>query len=93
MKKPLSDSSSLNISLGMLMQAVVGIASIVWIYAQLSGDINSIINRLEVVEKDVQDNYQWREDWQSGGILPLDVSQNEKIAYLEKEVERLRNEQ
>jgi len=93
MKKPLSDSSSLNISLGMLMQAVVGIASIVWIYAQLSGDINSIINRLDVVEKDVQDNYQWREDWQSGGILPLDVSQNEKIAYLEKEVERLRNEQ
>ncbi len=77
----------------MLMQAVVGIASIVWIYAQLSGDINSIINRLDVVEKDVQDNYQWREDWQSGGILPLDVSQNEKIAYLEKEVERLRNEQ
>jgi hypothetical protein len=93
MKKPLSDSSSLNISLGMLMQAVVGIASIVWIYAQLSGDINSITNRLDVVEKDVQDNYQWREDWQSGGILPLDVSQNEKIAYLEKEVERLRNEQ
>jgi len=93
MKKPLSDSSSLNISLGMLMQAVVGIASIVWIYAQLSGDINSIINRLDVVEKDVQDNYQWREDWQSGGILPLDVSQNEKISYLEKEVERLRNEQ
>ena len=93
MKKPLSDSSSLNISLGMLMQAVVGIASIVWIYAQLSGDINSITNRLDVVEKDVQDNYQWREDWQSGGILPLDVSQNEKISYLEKEVERLRNEQ
>jgi len=93
MKKPLSDSSSLNISLGMLMQAVVGIASIVWIYAQLSGDINSITNRLDVVEKDVHDNYQWREDWQSGGILPLDVSQNEKIAYLEKEVERLRNEQ
>ena len=51
----------------------------------------SIENRLTTIEKDVNANYEWRDNWENSGILPLDVSQNEKIAYLEKEIERLRN--
>ena len=91
MSKPLNDSSSMNISLGTLIQAIAGIGSLVWIYANLSNSIMSIENRLTTIEKDVNDNYEWRDNWENSGILPLDVSQNEKIAYLEKEIERLRN--
>jgi len=91
MSKPLNDSSSMNISLGTLIQAIAGIGSLVWIYANLSNSIMSIENRLTTIEKDVNANYEWRDNWENSGILPLDVSQNEKIAYLEKEIERLRN--
>ncbi len=89
--KAISDNSSMKISLGTLIQAVIGIASLVWIYASLTSAIITIQNRLDSIEADVKANFDWRESWESGGILPLDVSQNEKIAYLEKEVERLRN--
>ena len=91
MKEPISDKSNVNISLPFLIQAVIGIASLVWMYANLTSAIMTIQNRLDSVEADVKANFDWRESWESGGILPLDVSQNEKIAYLEKEVERLRN--
>jgi len=91
MKEPISDKSNVNISLPFLIQAVIGIASLVWMYANLTSAIMTIQNRLDSVEADVKANFEWRESWESGGILPLDVSQNEKIAYLEKEVERLRN--
>ena len=91
MKEPISDKSNVNISLPFLIQAVIGFASLVWMYANLTSAIMTIQNRLDSVEADVKANFEWRESWESGGILPLDVSQNEKIAYLEKEVERLRN--
>ena len=91
MEEPISDKSNVNISLPFLIQAVIGIASLVWMYANLTSAIMAIQNRLDSVEADVKANFEWRESWESGGILPLDVSQNEKIAYLEKEVERLRN--
>ena len=91
MKEPISDKSNVNISLPFLIQAVIGIASLVWMYANLTSAIMTIQYRLDSVEADVKANFEWRESWESGGILPLDVSQNEKIAYLEKEVERLRN--
>ena len=90
---PISDKSSFAISLPMAIQAIIFIGSLVWGYGQLSSAINSIQSRLESLEKDVVANYEWRENWQSGGILPLDVSQNEKISYLEKEVERLRGDE
>ncbi len=91
MEKPISESSSMNISLGTLVQAVVGIGSLVLIYANLSNSIMSIESRLDSIEKDVQANFEWRDNWENSGILPLDVKQNEKINYLEKELERLRN--
>ena len=91
MEKPISESSSMNISLGTLVQAVVGIGSLVLIYANLSNSIMSIESRLDSIEKDVQANFEWRDIWENSGILPLDVKQNEKINYLEKELERLRN--
>ena len=81
----------MNISLGTLVQAVVGIGSLVLIYANLSNSIMSIESRLDSIEKDVQANFEWRDNWENSGILPLDVKQNEKINYLEKELERLRN--
>ena len=42
--KAISDNSSMKISLGTLIQAVIGIASLVWIYASLTSAIITIQN-------------------------------------------------
>tara|TARA_R110000765_G_scaffold57051_1_gene112178 strand:- start:237 stop:503 length:267 start_codon:yes stop_codon:yes gene_type:complete len=86
LNKPISDNSSLNISLPMLIQAVGFISAMVWGYGQLNTRISFLehqaeINKLSIVEiNNLQDN-----------PIPSDVRQDEKIARIEYEIERLRN--
>tara|TARA_R110000787_G_scaffold78221_3_gene171375 strand:+ start:361 stop:627 length:267 start_codon:yes stop_codon:yes gene_type:complete len=86
LNKPISDNSSLNISLPMLIQAVGFIGAMVWGYGQLNTRISFLehqaeINKLSIVEiNNLQDN-----------PIPSDVRQDEKIARIEYEIERLRN--
>jgi len=86
LNKPISDNSSLNISLPMLIQAVGFISAMVWGYGQLNTRISFLehqaeMNKLSIVEiNNLQDN-----------PIPSDVRQDEKIARIEYEIERLRN--
>tara|TARA_R110000744_G_scaffold256793_1_gene372311 strand:+ start:406 stop:672 length:267 start_codon:yes stop_codon:yes gene_type:complete len=86
LNKPISDNSSLNISLPMLIQAVGFIGAMVWGYGQLNTRISFLehqaeMNKLSIVEiNNLQDN-----------PIPSDVRQDEKIARIEYEIERLRN--
>ena len=86
MNEPISDKSSLNISLPMLIQAVVGISSLIWIYSQLD-------SRLSFVEKDIQMLNKNVESLLSLQDRPIssDHIQFERIKYLEKELDRLRD--
>ena len=36
---------------------------------------------------DIQANAVWIDEWESGGMLPLDVEQNMRIDFIEKELE------
>ena len=70
----------------MLIQAVGFISAMVWGYGQLNTRISFLehqaeINKLSIVEiNNLQDN-----------PIPSDVRQDEKIARIEYEIERLRN--
>mgnify|MGYP003669651356 FL=1 len=70
----------------MLIQAVGFIGAMVWGYGQLNTRISFLehqaeINKLSIVEiNNLQDN-----------PIPSDVRQDEKIARIEYEIERLRN--
>ena len=88
--KPISESSSLNISLPMLIQAVGLIGAMVWGYGQLNTRISFLeyqvaINEehLERIEEEAYEN--------QDAEIPADIRQNEKIRVLEEEVEKLRN--
>ena len=86
MNKPLSESSGLNISLGMLIQAVVGISSLIWIYSQLD-------SRLAFVEKEISsmtENVDKLLEMQDAPITS-DYQQFERLKYLEKELDRIRD--
>ena len=87
--KPISDSSSLSISLPMLFQAIGLIGAMVWGY----GELNSRISFLEYQVSNNEDHIRRKEDdarENQNAEIPADIKQNQRIEYLEKELDRLR---
>tara|TARA_R100001082_G_scaffold36017_1_gene18883 strand:+ start:513 stop:800 length:288 start_codon:yes stop_codon:yes gene_type:complete len=88
--KPISDSSSLSISLPMIIQAVTFVVMLVWGYSQLNARISFLEYQVAMNEEHIIDIEEDAEANQDAEI-PADIKQNQRIDYLEKEVERLRN--
>ena len=86
----ISDSSSLDISLPMLIQAVTFIVMLVWGYSQLNARISFLEYQVAINEQHIIDLEEDAEKNQDAEI-PADIKQNQRIDYLEKEIERLRN--
>jgi len=86
MGEPISDKSSLNISLPMLLQAVGFIGAMVWGYGQLN-------TRISFLEHQANMNEQAIKEMKAMQNLPIpsDVRQDEKLQRLEDEIERLRD--
>ena len=90
MTKAISDSSSLNISLPMLIQAVAFIGTMIWGFGELNGRISFLEYQVKINEEHITAIEEEAKSSQNSEI-PADIRQNEKIKILEKEVERLRN--
>jgi len=88
--KPISDSSSLSISLPMIIQAVTFVVMLVWGYSQLNARISFLEYQVAMNEEHIIDIEEDAEANQDAEI-PADIKQNQRIEYLEREVERLRN--
>tara|TARA_B100002019_G_C21204894_1_gene566102 strand:- start:869 stop:1144 length:276 start_codon:yes stop_codon:yes gene_type:complete len=91
MNKPISDNSSMTISLPMIIQAVTFIVMLVWGYSQLNARISFLEYQVAMNEEHIIDLEEDAEKNQDAEI-PADIKQNQRIEYLEREVERLRNE-
>ena len=86
MTKAISDSSSLNISLPMLIQAVAFIGTMIWGFGELNGRISFLeyqvkMNEEHIIVMKAMQNLP----------IPSDVRQDEKIERIENEILRLRN--
>lgn len=92
MNKPLGQDSSLNISLPMIFQIVGIISAFVWGYGELNGRISFLEYQVRINEEHIEAIEEDAKESQNAEI-PADIRQNEKIEVLEREVERLRNEQ
>lgn len=88
----ISDNSSLDISLPMLIQAVTFIVMLVWGYSQLNARISFLEYQVAMNEQHIIDLEEDAEKNQDAEI-PADIKQNQRIEYLEREVDRLRNGQ
>ena len=86
----ISDSSALSISLPMIIQAVTFIVMLVWGYSQLNARISFLEYQVAMNEEHIIDLEEDAEKNQDAEI-PADIRQNQRIEYLEREVERLRN--
>ena len=90
MNKPIGQDSSLNISLPMLFQAVGIIGAMVWGYGELNGRISFLEYQVAMNESHIEDIKEDAEANQDAEI-PADIKQNQRIDYLEKELDRIRN--
>ena len=88
--KPISDNSSMTISLPMIIQAVTFVVMLVWGYSQLNARISFLEYQVAMNEEHIIDIEEDAEANQDAEI-PADIKQNQRIEYLEREVERLRN--
>ena len=88
--KPISDSSSLNISLPMLFQAIGLIGAMVWGYGELNSRISFLEYQVSINESYIDTIQEDAKESQNAEI-PADIRQNQRIEYLEKELDRLRN--
>ena len=89
-KKPISDDSSLNISLPMLIQAVGLIGALVWGYGQLNARISFLEYQVAMHENHIE-RIEENADENQDAEIPADIRQNQRIDYLEKEMDRIRN--
>ena len=90
--KPLGESSSLNISLPMLIQAVGFIGAMVWGYGQLNSRISFLEYQVSINEEHIN-RLEEDADKNQDAEIPADIRQNERINFLIKEVERLRKKE
>ena len=88
--KPISDNTSMTISLPMIIQAVTFVVMLVWGYSQLNARISFLEYQVAMNEEHIIDIEEDAEANQDAEI-PADIKQNQRIEYLEREVERLRN--
>jgi len=88
--KPISDSSSLSISLPMLFQAIGLIGAMVWGYGELNSRISFLEYQVSINESYIDTIQEDAKESQNAEI-PADIKQNQRIEYLEKELDRLRN--
>ena len=88
--EPIGDSSSLNITLPMIIQAVTFIVMLVWGYSQLNARLSFLEYQVAMNEENIS-RIEEDADENQNAEIPADIKQNQRIDYLEKEVERLRD--
>ena len=88
--KAISDNGSMTISLPMIIQAVTFVVMLVWGYSQLNARISFLEYQVAMNEEHIIDIEEDAEANQDAEI-PADIKQNQRLEYLEREVERLRN--
>ena len=85
----INDNQQFNIDIKWVIQLIGLIVTLVWGYAKLDGRISTLEHNVERIHMEVNRNTEWTEDWQTGGILPLDVEQNTRIDRIEHSIQRI----
>ena len=91
----INESSKVSTDLKSLISIITGVAVGVWAYFGIIETQNQLTNRLELMEKDLTENTEFRIKWPRGqlGSLPADSEQFMLIEDLYKQVEKLQKAQ
>lgn len=81
--------TDITIPLRNLLAIIAGVAIAVIGYFGIDERIMMLEHELSQAQDKIEVNASWIDSWESDGILPLDVEQNEKIKHLEWKFEKI----
>lgn len=85
----IGESTDITIPLRNLLAIVAGVAIAVMGYFGIDERIMMLEHELEQAQQYIESNKEWIDEWESDGILPLDVEQNMRIEHLEWKFEKI----
>jgi len=85
----IGESTDITIPLRNLLAIIAGVAIAVVGYFGVDERIMMLEHELEQAKQYIEANSVWIDEWESDGILPLDVEQNMRIEHLEWKFEKI----
>ena len=85
-----NESTDITIPLRNLLSIIGGVAVAVIGYFHIDERIMLLEHEQVRMLDDINANEIWIDEWESDGILPLDVEQNMRITFLEKKLEEMK---
>lgn len=86
------ESTDITIPLRNLLSIIAGVAVAVMGYFHVDERIMLLEHEQVRMLDDIRANETWIDEWESDGILPLDVEQNMRITFIEKKLEEMDGE-
>ena len=83
----IGEGTDITIPLRNLLSIIAGVAIAVIGYFHIDERIMLLEHEQVRMLDDIQANAVWIDEWESGGMLPLDVEQNMRIDFIERELE------
>ena len=84
-----NESTDITIPLRNLLSIIAGVAVAVIGYFHIDERIMLLEHEQVRMLDDISANQTWIDEWESDGILPLDVEQNMRITFIEKKLEEI----
>ena len=84
-----NESTDITIPLRNLLSIIGGVAVAVIGYFHIDERIMLLEHEQVRMLDDINANETWIDEWESDGILPLDVEQNMRITFIEKKLEEM----
>ena len=85
----IGEGTDITIPLRNLLSIIGGVAIAVVGYFHIDERIMLLEHEQVRMLDDISANEQWIDEWESDGILPLDVEQNMRIEFIEKKLEEI----
>lgn len=85
-----NESTDITIPLRNLLSIIAGVAVAVIGYFHIDERIMLLEHEQVRMLDDISANELWIDEWESDGILPLDVEQNMRITFIEKKLEEMK---
>ena len=85
-----NESTDITIPLRNLLSIIAGVAVAVIGYFHIDERIMLLEHEQVRMLDDISANELWIDEWESDGILPLDVEQNMRITFIENKLEEIK---
>lgn len=84
-----NESTGITIPLRNLLAIIFGVAVAVVGYFEIDERIMMLEHKLNQAQQYIETNTLWIDEWESDGILPLDVEQNMRLDHIEWRINKV----